>query len=104
MVIVFNVLLYFYFITLQGINTKETASVIYREQDVMVRAFDYVVRKNRESSYQAAVAIGNAMQVVSDIMDFRLENSILFTKNLHRFPANLSNWMKRTFLEKRDDN
>ena len=51
----------------------------------MIRAFDYVVRKNRESSYQAAVAIGNAMQVVSDIMDFRLENSILFTKTFTVF-------------------
>ena len=81
----------------------ETSLVMSREQDVMIRAFDYVVRKNRGSSYQAAVAIGNAMQVISDTMNFKVESGKHFLISLHRFPANLTNWMKRTFLVKREE-
>ena len=83
--------------------TVETSLVISREQDVMIRAFDYVVRKNRGGSYQAAVTIGNAMQVISDTMNFKVETGKHFFISLNRFPANLTNWMKRTFLKKREE-
>ena len=78
--------------------TTETALVMSREQDVMIRAFDYVVRKNRESSYQAAVTIGNAMQVISDTSNWKYESGKCFRKSIHRYPDNLLNWIQRTFL------
>ena len=106
MFIVFTCYFIFYFSTWLDNKpdvTAETALVIAREQDVMIRAFDYVVRKNRGGSYQAAVTIGNAMQVISDTMNLKVETGKHFLKSLNRFPANLTNWMKRTFLKKREE-
>ena len=76
----------------------ETTSVISREQDIMIRAFDYVVRKNRESSYQAAVVIGNAIQAISDTINLRPEYAKFFKKSFHHVPACFMKWMKKTFI------
>ena len=76
----------------------ETTSVISREQDIMIRAFDYVVRKNRESSYQAAVVIGNAIQAISDTINLRPEYAKFFKKSFHNVPSCFMDWMKKTFI------
>ena len=83
--------------------TAETLLVISQEQDVMVRAFDYVVRKNRGSSHQAAVTIGNAMQVISETISLKDVSADHFRRSLHRYPDDLLDWMKRTFLKREED-
>ena len=69
-----------------------------QEQDVMIRAFDHVVRANRPNSSQAAVVIGNAMQVLADMHDFRRESAKEFDSNLSKYPPDVSEWLKKTFV------
>ena len=69
-----------------------------QEQNVMIRAFDHVVRANRPNSAQAAVVIGNAMQVLADMHDFRRESAKEFDSNLSKYPPDVSEWLKKTFV------
>ena len=64
----------------------------------MIRAFDHVVKSNRPNSAQAAVVIGNAMQVLADMHDFRRESAKEFDSNLSKYPPDVSEWLKKTFV------
>ena len=77
--------------------TEATQKSAAREQDVMIRAFDHVVRKNRHDSNQAAVVIGNASQALSLTHNYAEESVKEFRMNSKRYPLILSNWIKRTF-------
>ena len=71
--------------------------VVSREQDVMIRAFDYVVRANRHNDKMAAVVIGNAIDSLSVMQgELKKESTNDYYKNSHRFPVKLSNWINRT--------
>ena len=63
----------------------------------MIRAFDHVVRKNRKNGYEAAVAIGNAMDVLSDIEMFKVESYRDFHETVNKFPHHVADWLKRTY-------
>ena len=63
----------------------------------MIRAFDYVVRKNRHNSYEAAVTIGNAMDILSDIENFKAESYRDYHKTVNRFPHHVAEWLKRAY-------
>ena len=95
-VLTLNIFLEFYFISVSE-GTEETNLVTYHEQDVMVRAFEHVVRKNRPNGYEAAVVIGNAMDILSDIELFKEESYRDFFKTVGRFPHKVTDWLKRTF-------
>ena len=63
----------------------------------MIRAFDHVVRANRQNSIQAAVVIGNAMQALSDMELLREESAKDIVRNIHRYPPQILKWVQKTF-------
>ena len=67
------------------------------EQDVMIRAFDHVVRKNRVHGNNAAVVIGKAMTVLADINDFKIESFLTYKKNMLKNPFIVPQWIKNMF-------
>ena len=86
-------------------NVSEEGNLVAtQEQDAMIRAFDHVVRANRPNSFQAAVVIGNAMQVLADIHDFRRESAKEFDSNLNKYPPDVSEWLMKTFVAEKSQN
>ena len=71
-----------------------TNAVASHEQDVMIRAFDHVVRKNRGHGRDAVVVIGNAMKVLADITEFKRESFLAYSNNMYRNPVALPQWIK----------
>ena len=71
--------------------------MVSREQDVMIRAFDHVVRANRHDDKMAAVVIGNAIDSLSLMNEYKLELVKDFHTNIDRYPAKLKNWLDVTF-------
>ena len=64
-------------------------------QDMMIRTFDHLMRKNRPNTESAAVVIGNAIQILSDILLFKEEAANDFHRNF-RITSDVNGWLKRT--------
>ena len=77
--------------------SDRTKAVMSHEQDVMIRAFDHVVRKNRVHGNKAAVVIGKAMTVLADINDFKIESFLTYKKNMLKNPFIVPQWIKNMF-------
>ena len=69
--------------------------MVAKHQDMMIRTFDHLIRKNRSNSESAAVVIGNAIQILSDILLFKEEATNDFHRNF-RITSDVEGWLKRT--------
>ena len=66
-----------------------------KHQDMMIRTFDHLIRKNRPNSATAAVVIGNAIQILSDILLFKEAATDDFHRNF-KITSEVEGWLKRT--------
>ena len=69
--------------------------MVAKHQDTMIRTFDHLMRKNRPNSETAAVVIGNAIQILGDILLFKEEAANDFHRNF-RITSDVNGWLKRT--------
>ena len=74
--------------------SEYTKAVTSHEQDVMIRAFDHVIRKNRDLGKEAAVVIGNTMKVLADITEFKRESFQAYSNNILKNPVAVPQWIQ----------
>ena len=65
----------------------------------MIRAFDYVVRVNRKDGCQAVVVIGNAIETLSDIENFKTVVVQEYRMNSDRYPLLPTQWIHRIIVD-----
>ena len=79
--------------------TETGKAVASKEQDIMIRAFDYVVRANRKDKSQAVLVIGNAMEALSSVAILRQETFNHIRYNLDTYPpSTFARWLREAFL------
>ena len=84
---------------LDPVLTEPGKAVASKEQDTMIRAFDYVVRANRKDKSHAVVVIGNAMDAFSSAAMLRLKTLKHYRDNHHSFPPSaFARWIRDAFL------
>ena len=79
--------------------TEAGKAVASKEQDIMIRAFDHIVRANRKDKSQAVVVIGNAMDALSSAAMLKLKTFKYFRDNRDIFPpSTFARWLREAFL------
>ena len=84
-----------FFLLLGRCKTEKSKLMAAKHQDMMIRTFDHLIRKNRPNSATAAVVIGNAIQILSDILLFKEEATNDFHRNF-KITSEVEGWLKRT--------